>query len=155
LPDCSRVGGEEDEEIAVLGFGGEDIGADRGVVVEQLRAGAELERIRGLRLEDVFDADEAVGERHRADAGLVEAARAEAAAVAAIDGQVGIGLPGQRHLGLPVVERFGAHIAGGALGEAGNVGQKGGRCQRRVFALVVVVAQRGVDRELVAEIVGD
>src|SRR5690606_13919759 len=116
---------------------------------------AGLESLGGLGLENVADADDAVGRRNSAYAGLGENSAAEAARIAGIERDVRGRHPGQRQLGLPVVEAGLAHLAGNALGKTGDVGQEWRRRERRVLAFVVVVAQRGIDAELGRELVAD
>ena len=150
----------EDEEVRALGLGVEDGSARAHAAVRELRLYAGLEGIRRLLVEQVVDAGD---RRHRrADAGLVEAAAAEAAAVAQVGHEVVVRLEAQRRLGLQVVPGFLAHLARerAGVGLRNCVAVDLGREEllrrlSRVLALVAVVAQRDRGLDPVGEVVAD
>jgi len=108
---------------------------------------ADLPGIGDLRLEQVVHAGDAAGIGDGSDAGLVEAAAAEAAAPAAIEGQVVDRLVAQRRLRLPFAPRLLADLAG----EGRGIRQERSRRFGRVLARVLVVAQSDVELELFRE----
>ena len=72
-----RVLREENEEITIARPGRKGVGGKRQTAVEKLSARTDFERVHGLRLEDVADADDAAPRRDRAHAGLIETAAPE------------------------------------------------------------------------------
>src|SRR6184192_1842706 len=99
-----------------------------------------------------MDAQMAGGGRDRADTGLVEAAATKPAAPAAVKGQVVGWLVAQRALGLRRVEGVLAHLAGVRRPECGRR-QERGRRAGGVLPLILVVADRRIELELLGELV--
>ena len=101
-------------------------------------------------MERVIDSQHAILARHFAHARLIKAAAAESAAPAGVDGPIVVGLVAQSALGLRRTENGFARLAG----ERRRRRQEFGRCVRRVLAPILVIAYRGIELPLRAELVG-